>query len=905
MGLSEETERKLQKNHQDLCKSLNLDKGTSNETWKTFKKVYDTIVLDGNPLHWLGCALYISCKTSTTPSVSKSHVVIQGNQVSLDRLVRAIDLNLQEFFIKIRKWVSVQDLQPELRENIIKLEQVFNVSVILFKKFQPIFYDMFQTVSSEQSKNHKSKKLRQPLPSINRVFEFTWGLFLSVKANFPNIVNDLVNLYPLLLCCCDFIYANAVLSGRKDIIKEGFQIQYKSKYNDISEVPCIIDRLCELHDGIPIDVKSVKEYCWRKQVKAFFDKSILKGNADLLSGVLDINNFDQNFKSINKNYEEFVLSSSSFDERVFTGYQTNGKLVTDSVLNSNEKDPKRKSSDKSNNVIMPFKKNFTFDGEVPSVISVKPGPTLKNILSCRPLGPGEYLKQLKCTTKMEEVVVSLSLKLVKSLTRLNSDEELKSNIKENEYIVSLVNKMFYKLLDSILAEEIKKPDYDAERLLNQEIVINTLFACAFEIISYTMELKKNFPWILEVLNVNAFHFYRIIEVVVRNEDSLKRDVIRHLKVIEETILESMAWKKDSPLWTALIESTQPIPTSEDVIVSSANEEGRENDDNLELKIDVLAGKSINLVHSPGAPLADKFLSPNRNKRQIGETVHEWEPANKVLKMANEQNVHNVEKRGVKPKRTGSIALFFRKFYYLASVRLKDMCNQLRLVDSDLRMKIWTCFEKTIVQNVSLMLDRHLDQMLMCSIYVICKIVSREISFMDMMKCYRNQPQAKSHVYRNVLIRPNKTLEELKTNNNADEQEEKGDIIKFYNEIYIQKVKELTKKFRNQGENDRLVLSPIPTRKCTPVNCPKRVSESLPIYLSGHKRYLSPNSNPLNYYFAKSPAKDLKAINMMVSHEMIPKLGRQLLNDNAPNVPAGSLATRRVRDVFAERMNIIN
>ena len=63
----------------------------------------------------------------------------------------------------------------------------------------------------------------------------------------------------------------------------------------------------------------------------------------------------------------------------------------------------------------------------------------------------------------------------------------------------------------------------------------------------------------------------------------------------------------------------------------------------------------------------------------------------------------------------------RQFYHLASVRLQDLCNRLDLFEEDLRKKIWTCFEYSVMYHTDLMQDRHLDQILMCAVYVICKV----------------------------------------------------------------------------------------------------------------------------------------------------------------------------------------
>ena len=58
---------------------------------------------------------------------------------------------------------------------------------------------------------------------------------------------------------------------------------------------------------------------------------------------------------------------------------------------------------------------------------------------------------------------------------------------------------------------------------------------------------------------------------------------------------------------------------------------------------------------------------------------------------------------------------------MASVRLLEFCNQLNVIDGDLKRKIWTCFEYSITNATDLMKDRHLDQILMCAVYIMCKV----------------------------------------------------------------------------------------------------------------------------------------------------------------------------------------
>ena len=67
-----------------------------------------------------------------------------------------------------------------------------------------------------------------------------------------------------------------------------------------------------------------------------------------------------------------------------------------------------------------------------------------------------------------------------------------------------------------------------------------------------------------------------------------------------------------------------------------------------------------------------------------------------------------------------MGLFFRKVYHLAHLRLDKLCSALEISD-DGKRKIWTTFEHALREETHLMKDRHLDQILMCSLYIVCRV----------------------------------------------------------------------------------------------------------------------------------------------------------------------------------------
>ena len=57
---------------------------------------------------------------------------------------------------------------------------------------------------------------------------------------------------------------------------------------------------------------------------------------------------------------------------------------------------------------------------------------------------------------------------------------------------------------------------------------------------------------------------QVIEVFIRSEDGLSRDMVKHLNQIEEQVLESRAWSADSAFWVALQAADNKVPTVEEV-----------------------------------------------------------------------------------------------------------------------------------------------------------------------------------------------------------------------------------------------------------------------------------------------------------------------------------------------------
>ena len=181
-------------------------------------------------MHWIGCALFVACRNSTTPTVGRPGSSLDGNCVSLTRLLRLCNLSLANFFKTSKLWADMANMPQEFRLKIRKLEDNFIVSTLIFKKYQPIFSDIFKSAPDENAKPQRSRRHKAMPCTPSRLFEFCWSLFICVKSAYPAISDDLVNSYHLLLVCCDFVYANALVGNRKDLLNPNFPGKTKIEF---------------------------------------------------------------------------------------------------------------------------------------------------------------------------------------------------------------------------------------------------------------------------------------------------------------------------------------------------------------------------------------------------------------------------------------------------------------------------------------------------------------------------------------------------------------------------------------------------------------------------------------------------------------------------------------------------
>ncbi|XP_021116560.1 retinoblastoma-like protein 2 isoform X2 [Heterocephalus glaber] len=1031
----------------ELCSRLNMDEAARAEAWDSYRSMSESYTLEGNDLHWLACALYVACRKSV-PTVSKG--TVEGNYVSLTRILRCSQQSLIEFFNKMKKWEDMANLPPHFRERTERLERNFTVSAVIFKKYEPIFQDIFKYPQEEQPRQQRGRKQRRQPCTVSEIFHFCWVLFIYAKGNFPMISDDLVNSYHLLLCALDLVYGNALqCSNRKELVNpnfKGLSEDFHTKDSKpSSDPPCVIEKLCSLHDGLVLEAKGIKEHFWKPYIRKLYEKKLLKGKEENLTGFLEPGNFGESFKAINNAYEEYVLSVGNLDERIFLGEDAEEEIGTLSrCLNTGSGTESAERVQMKNILQQHFDKSkaLTISTPLSGVRYIKenspcvtPVSTtthslsrLHTMLTGLRNAPSEKLEQiLRTCSRDPSQAIANRLKEMYEIYSQHSqpDEEFNNCAKE---IASkhfrFAEILYYKVLESIIEQEQRRLGAtDLSGILEQDAFHRSLLACCLEVITFSYKPPGNFPFITEIFDVPLYHFYKVmppqnleradeisiagspltprrVSEVRADTGGLGRSITSPTTLYDRYSSPTVSttrrrlFENDSPSDGGTPGRIPPQPLVNAVPVQSVSGEAvsvtpvpgqtlvtmatatvtanngqtvtipvqgiaNENGGITFFPVQVNVGGQAQAVTGSIQPLSAQALAGSLSSQQVTGTTLQvsGQVAIQQISPCGQQQKQGqaLTSGSIRPKMTSSLSLFFRKVYHLAGVRLRDLCAKLDISD-ELRKKIWTCFEFSMIQCPEIMMDRHLDQLLMCAIYVMAKVTKEDKSFQNIMRCYRTQPQARSQVYRSVLIkgkrkRRNSGSSDSRSHQNSPtelnkdrtsrdsspvmrssstlpvpqpssapptptrltgansdmEEEERGDLIQFYNNIYIKQIKTFALKYSQANIMDAPPLSPYPFVR---TGSPRRIqlSQNHPVYISPHKNetILSPREK-IFYYFSNSPSKRLREINSMIRTGETPTKKRGIILEDGSESPAKricpenhSALLRRLQDVANDR-----
>lgn len=74
--------------------------------------------------------------------------------------------------------------------------------------------------------------------------------------------------------------------------------------------------------------------------------------------------------------------------------------------------------------------------------------------------------------------------------------------------------------------------------MKKAVFFKCLYMCSLDIVEYSHNSHRSFPWVLDNLDVTAFDFVKVIEITIRADDQLPRDIVKHLSWVSVVLLFS-------------------------------------------------------------------------------------------------------------------------------------------------------------------------------------------------------------------------------------------------------------------------------------------------------------------------------------------------------------------------------
>ncbi|KAL6890246.1 hypothetical protein ACP4OV_009009 [Aristida adscensionis] len=455
------------------------------------------------------------------------------------------------------------------------------------------------------------------------------------------------------------------------------------------------------------------------------------------------------------------------------------------------------------------------------------------------------------------------------------------------------SKLYYRVLEAMCRAESQNNNVNnLTPLLSNERFHRCLIACSAELVLATHKtVIMMFPAVLESTGLTAFDLSKIIENFVRHEETLPRELKRHLNSLEEQLLESMAWEKGSSLYNSLVVA-RPSLTSEINRLGLLAEPMPSLDD-------LVARQNIHVNVLPATPSkkraagSEDKIGPESPKRPCIESrnaVVEHSLQTPPRKQSNlvpsslKAKCHPLQSAFASPTVSNpvdgkekcaeiTVQIFFSKILKLAAIRIRNLCERVQHVEQTER--VYNVFKQILDQQTSLFFNRHIDQLILCCLYGVAKVSQLTLSFRQILNSYKKEPQCKPEVFLSIYIG--------NRNRNGGLGSRHVDIISFYNEIFVQAAKPFLVALipgtrpDDKSTNGQVPGSPKPSPFSNlPDMSPKKVSSSHNVYVSPLRQakmdaLLSPSSRSFyacigeGTHAYQSQSKDLAAINSRLNH----------------------------------------
>ncbi|KAE9592790.1 hypothetical protein Lal_00029063 [Lupinus albus] len=938
----------------EFCKNgLSLDEKNCKEAMNLFGETKHLLLSNVSSVgigtseeaerYWFAFILY-SIKRLTRKNEETGKEKSDYAGLTLCRIMRATKLNIADFFRELPQFIVkagpiLSNIYGTDWENRLEAKEMHANTIhlkILSKYYKRVFEEFFVAIDANVEKNtyvtvHASEYLR-----------FGWLLFLAIRIHAFSRFKDLVSSTTGLISILAILIIHVPARFRNFSIHDSRFVKKSNKGVDL------LSSLCDIYNTSEDELRKTtvkannliadilkKKPCLASECETENLENFDKDGLTYFKDLMDDSSLLSSLNILEKDYDDMFRKKGELDERLFINEEdsllASGSLSGGSVSSSGVK---RKCDLMSSPVktisspLSPHRSPVSYAngilGSANSKMAATPVSTamttakwLRTVISPLASRPSQDLERFltSCDKDVTGDVVRRTQIILQAIfpssplgERCVTGSLRSANLMDNIWAEQRrleALKLYYRVLEAMCRAEAQiLHTTNLTSLLTNERFHRCMLACSAELVLATHKtVTMLFPAVLERTGITAFDLSKVIESFIRHEESLPRELRRHLNSLEERLLESMVWDKGSSMYNSLAVAkpslsgeisrlgllAEPMPSLDEIAMhinfSCGGLPPLPSLPKLETSPtqngDIRSPKRLCTEYRNVLVDRNSFTSPVKDRSLLFSNLKSKLPPPPLQSAFASPTKPNPGGGGETCAETG-INIFFSKIVKLGAVRISGMVERLQL-SQQIRENVYTLFQKILNQCPSLFFNRHIDQIILCCIYGVAKISQLNLTFREIINNYRKQPQCKLQVFRNVFVDWSLTHGKGRTG------QEHIDIITFYNEIFIPTVKPLLVELGpgetnmksnripevNNKNNVHLAqcpgspkISPFPS---LPDMSPKKVSSTHNVYVSplrsskmdalishGSRSYYACIGESTHAY--QSPSKDLTAIN---------------------------------------------
>uniref|UniRef100_A0A1D1ZL71 Retinoblastoma-related protein n=2 Tax=Anthurium amnicola TaxID=1678845 RepID=A0A1D1ZL71_9ARAE len=932
----------------DLCKTgLGLDESKARQARMLFCEIkpilqaYTSAIGTGSLEEverlWSGLVLYCVKKLSEG---NIKHEVQDGG-FTLPRILRAAKLNVVDFFKEMPQFLlKVGHLIGRLygsdweKRLEVKESQANFVHLKILSGFYKRVYEEFFLPGDARSAKHAS--VSTCTGYISDYHRFGWLLFLALRIHAFGRFKDIVTSTNGIVSILAILILHVPIRFRKFSVLDSSHLVKRT-----DKGPDLVASLCKIYETSEDELKRMMEKAnslivdilkkeprpapgYKTENLEHFDLDGLTYFEDLM----EEKSLSSSLVKLEKDYDDAICLRGELDERMFANDEDSligtGSLSGGAINMCSTKRKLDALASPAKSITSPLSPprtpasplNGSLHGNAkmahtPVTTAMTTAKWLRNVISPLPSKPSAELERFlsSCDKDVSGDVTRRANIILEAIFPNSSFGErciagslqsasLMDNIWAEQRKLEGM-KLYYRVLEAMCrAESQIFNGNNLTSLLTNERFHRCMLACSAELVLATHKtVTMMFPAVLEKTGITAFDLSKVIESFVRHEETLPRELKRHLNSLEERLLESMAWEKGSSMYNSLIVArpslsaeinrlgllAEPMPSLDAIAmlhnISTAalpllpvSKSETSPDQNGEAR----SPKRVCTEYRSVLVERNSFTSPVKDRLLTFSSLKSKLP---LLQSAFASPTRPNPAAGGETCAETGISIFFNKITKLAAIRIRSLCERLQLCQPVVE-HVYCLIQQILNHRTALFFNRHIDQIILCSLYGVAKISQLNVTFKEIIYSYRKQPQCKPQVFRSVFV------DWPSTSCNGRTGQEHVDIITFYNEAFIPSVKPLLVDLGPAGPALRHSRLPedgcntdghspgsprLPPFPSLPDMSPKKVSATHNVYVSPLRSskmdaLLSPSSK--SYYACvgesthayQSPSKDLTAIN---------------------------------------------